>query len=390
MLVNINYVTALLVILFVYPLLKGFLFKFSSGSLKAGIEEINRNISFVIALVLGIYYGKKIFIQHEAGIYNQIYRIIPSDITQFIESSNFIKYAVVVPIIIFIIYRIIKLIFDAISSVTTYPLVDQAQRFLSSRSIFFNRVAGLVVQIPKAVCYVIIVTFVLNIASLFGSSGKLFSDLETSKPYNYLCKEVVIPITNSQIAKQLPGIINNSFKIVVRQSETTSEKSVNKGKTIIYYNGVTLEEGVKSNAQIDKTAKQIASKETTTNGKAKLLYNWVGNNISYDYDKANQVLNNNFDVKSGAVPTFNSSKGICFDYSCLYVAMARANNIKVRLITGEGFNGVSWVSHAWNQVYIPEEEKWINVDTTFYKGGNYFNSKRFELDHRAAQVAGEW
>jgi transglutaminase-like putative cysteine protease len=72
------------------------------------------------------------------------------------------------------------------------------------------------------------------------------------------------------------------------------------------------------------------------------------------------------------------------------VAMARANGLKVRIITGEGFNGVSWVSHAWNEVFIPEENKWIKVDPTFYKGGNYFNSKRFDLDHRDAKIAGEW
>ncbi|NFF68539.1 transglutaminase-like domain-containing protein, partial [Clostridium sporogenes] len=73
-----------------------------------------------------------------------------------------------------------------------------------------------------------------------------------------------------------------------------------------------------------------------------------------------------------------------------FIAMCRANDIKVRLITGEGFNGVSWVSHAWNQVYIPEEGRWINVDTTFYKGGNYFDTKRFDIDHRKSQIAGEW
>jgi transglutaminase/protease-like cytokinesis protein 3 len=229
--------------------------------------------------------------------------------------------------------------------------------------------------------------------SIFGASDKLNEQLEGSKPYNAICKEIVIPITNSSIAKQLPGVINNSFKIVIKQSEpkeTAQGKNINKSRTIIYYNGVTLDEGIKSDEQINKTAKEITAKETTTIAKAKALYNWIGSNINYDHDKANMVLNNNFNVQSGAIPTFNTGKGICFDYSCLYVAMARANNIKVRLITGEGFNGVSWVSHAWNQVYIPEEGKWINVDTTFYKGGNYFNSKRFEFDHRGAQIAGEW
>lgn len=390
---NINPVTLVLALVFLYPLLKGFLFKFSSSNLKAGIDEINRNISFIISLVLGIYYGKKIFLQHETGIYKQIYKIIPDSIVQYMESNSFIVYAVLIPILIFIVYRIIKLIFDLISYATLYPVLDGLEKFLSSKSNFFKRMAGMFVQFPKAVCYVLIVTFVLNIMSIFGASDKLNEHLEGSKPYNTICKEIVIPITDSKIAKKLPGIINNSFRIVIKESEpkeTIPGKSVSKGRTIVYYNGVTLDEGVKSNAEIDKTAREITAKESDTKGKAKIIYNWIGSNVSYDHDKANKVLNNDFNVESGAIPTFNTGKGICFDYSCLYVAMARANNIKVRLITGEGFNGVSWVSHAWNQVYIPEEGKWINVDTTFYKGGNYFNSKRFELDHRGSQIAGEW
>ncbi len=390
---NINPVTLVLVLVFLYPLLKGFLFKFSSSNLKAGIDEINRNVSFVISLVLGIYYGKKIFLQHETGIYKQIYKVIPDSVVQYIESNSFIVYAVVIPILIFIVYRIIKLIFDLISYATLYPVLDGVEKFLGSKSNFFKRMAGMFVQFPKAVCYVLIVTFILNIMSIFGASDKLNEHLEGSKPYNTICKEIVIPITDSKIAKKLPGIINNSFRIVTKEAEpkeTIPGKSVSKGRTIVYYNGVTLDQGVKSNAEIDKTAREITAKESNTKEKAKIIYNWVGSNVSYDHDKANKVLNNNFNVESGAIPTFNTGKGICFDYSCLYVAMARANHMKVRLITGEGFNGVSWVSHAWNQVYIPEEGKWINVDTTFYKGGNYFNSKRFDLDHRGSQIAGEW
>ena len=102
------------------------------------------------------------------------------------------------------------------------------------------------------------------------------------------------------------------------------------------------------------------------------------------------ILNNDFRIGSGAIETFETKKGICFDYACLYVAMCRANNIKVRLITGEGFNGVSWVGHAWNQVYVAKENRWINVDTTFSKGGNYFDTQRFNIDHKTSEIAGEW
>lgn len=390
---NVNPITIMLGLIFFYPLVKGFLFKFSSHDLKADINEVNRNISFIISIFLGVYYGKKVFIQHDYGIYEKIYKSIPVEFVKYIENNAFIIYAVIIPVTILIIYKIIKLSLELMNYLTIYPILDSIERLLSSKSNLFKRITGTIFQFPKAISYILLVTFALNILSMFSTNGKLNKYLEGSKPYNSICKEVIIPITNSRIAKQLPNIINNSFKIVIREGEpkeTLPGRPVNKGKVVVYYNGVTLDEGVKSNGEIDKFAKNISSKEESTKGKSKILYNWIGSNIDYDHNKANKVLNNDFNVQSGAIPTFNSGKGICFDYSCLYVAMCRANGIKVRLITGEGFNGVSWVSHAWNQVYIKEEGKWINVDSTFYRGGNYFNSKRFELDHKGEQIAGEW
>lgn len=390
---NINMVTIALVLVFLYPLIRGFLFKFSSYDLKSDINEINRSISFILALFLGIYFGRKIFIQHDSGIYKKIYISIPADFLNYIESNTLIIYAVIIPLIIFIIYKIIKLSLEIINCLTVYPMLDIIEKSLSSKGNFFRRLTGLVFQLPKAICYLLLVTLALNILSMFSTNAKLNKYLETSKPYNVMCKEAIIPITNSTIAKKLPSIIDNSFKIVIKQGEskeTIPGRINNNDRTVVYYNGVTLDQGVKSNDEINKFSRNIVSKEDTTKGKAKILYNWIGKNISYDHDKANKVLNNDFNVQSGAIYTYDTRKGICFDYSCLYVAMCRANGIKVRLITGEGFNGVSWVSHAWNQVYLPEEQKWINVDSTFYKGGNYFNSQRFQLDHKNAQIAGEW
>ncbi|OFI06108.1 transglutaminase-like superfamily protein [Clostridium acetireducens DSM 10703] len=389
---KLNPITIILLLSFIYPLLKGFLFKFSSHDLKYDIEELGKNISFIAGIVLGTYYGRKIFIQHYGGVYKKIYNSIPYSILKYIESNNFVIYLIIIPILIIITYKIVFLILQLMNLITIYPILDNIESFLSRKSEVFKRVAGALFQIPKALCYLLIITFLFNLVSILNGSKALDKYLETSKPYKYICKEVVIPITNSRIAKKLPNIIDNSFKVVIKNSNNQNDKVSynNKGRTIVYYNGVTLDEGIKSNSKIDKFAKSIVSNEVSTRNKAKILYNWIGSNISYDNEKADKVLNNDFNVRSGAVATFETRKGICFDYSCLYVSMCRANGIKVRLITGYGFNGLTWVNHAWNQVYIPEESQWINVDTTFYKGGNYFDSRRFKIDHKNGTIAGEW
>lgn len=395
MYLKINPISLLLVIAFAYPIIKGFLFKFSSNSLKVDIQEIGSNLSFIVSLFLGVFFSKKVFIEHSSGIYKDIYEIVPEKLLYYIENNNMVFYVVIIPIVVFVLYKITSFIMEIVSKITFYPVVDILERFIQNKSNSFKRLSGAIIEIPKAVVYVLFITFIINILSLFNLTSKYSTFLEDSKPYNYLCREIVIPATNSTVAKQLPNILNNSFRVVVKDADSqdiansivdiTSNKRV-----IVYYNGVTLDEGIKSNSKIDSFAKELGSKGTLSKDKAKLIYNWVGSNIDYDYDKADRVLSNDFNIKSGAIPTFQTKEGICFDYACLYVAMARANGLKVRIMTGEGFNGVSWVSHAWNEVYIPEEDKWYKVDPTFFKGGNYFNSRRFDLDHRDAKIAGQW
>ncbi|MBW6410062.1 transglutaminase-like domain-containing protein [Clostridium weizhouense] len=204
------------------------------------------------------------------------------------------------------------------------------------------------------------------------------------------------------------SIPNNNFKIDVFNNieafnrieniiDKNKIKIINNGliqdiasNKIIYYNGVTLDEGVKSNNNIDEKAKKLTTSSSTDREKAKKLYSWIGSNITYDYDKANKVLNSQDVKNSGAISAYQEKRGICFDYACLYVAMSRAVGLNIRLITGEAYNGESYVSHAWNEVYLKDENKWIKVDPTFYNAGNYFDSNNFDEIHKKTNIAGEW
>ena len=162
--------------------------------------------------------------------------------------------------------------------------------------------------------------------------------------------------------------------------------------TITIYNGITIDEGIKSNANINNKAVELTESATSDRERAKILYTWVGRNIKYDNDKAEKVLygsDNRQMPESGAICAFESKSGICFDKACLYVAMSRAIDLKVRLIGGQAFDGEQYVGHAWNQVYLNDENMWINVDPTFYDGGNYFDSNLFN-NHNAEEIAGEW
>lgn len=159
---------------------------------------------------------------------------------------------------------------------------------------------------------------------------------------------------------------------------------------IIYYNGVTLEDGIKSLPEIDAKAEEIVSNAKTDREKAQRLYAWIGSNIKYDFNKAEKALGPEGVKNSGSIEAWNSRKGICFDYACLYVSMARAVGLGSRIITGEAYDGQNYGPHAWNQVYLEDEGKWINVDPTFYLAGDYFDNSDFDKDHLNSEIAGEW
>ena len=169
-----------------------------------------------------------------------------------------------------------------------------------------------------------------------------------------------------------------------------NDNTISTANNIIYYNGVTLEEGIQSNEEIDNKAKEIIKFCEDDRSKAKRIYTWIGTNIQYDSEKASKALNEEELNGSGSIAAWCNGKGICFYYAFLYVSMARAVGLKVRLVTGEAFDGNSYGPHAWNQVYLTDEEKWINVDTTFYISGDYFDSNLFDEDHIEEEIAGEW
>jgi len=391
--VKYNVITIGLVAALLYPILKGFLLKYSTSALKETINSVIGSVSFVASIFIGGHYINEVFTLHNQGTFNNIYKYMPNFIISFGEKNpTIIRWLTGIALII-IIHSIIIFIFHLINNITLYPLFDGIDNNLKRKSNFTRRVFGGVFQIPKGICYSIILAFLLSFAAMLNKNENYLKALSESELYTYISNKVITPITNSEVIKNLPNALNDSFKIIVEDKEGKQKlpfsNYINKN-VIVYYNGVTLEDGIKSNEQIDNFAINLVSQYNMNYDKAKTIYKWVGKEIEYDDNKALNVINNNMNIKSGAIEAFNTRQGVCFDYACLFIAMCRANDIKVRMVIGEGFNGKQWVNHSWNEFYDEKEQRWISVDPTFYSGGNYFDNNNFDRDHRNATIAGEW
>jgi hypothetical protein len=109
-----------------------------------------------------------------------------------------------------------------------------------------------------------------------------------------------------------------------------------------------------------KKAAQLTEGLQSDYDKIQAIYDYVVENITYDQVKARSI-------SSGYVPDINDTyyyeKGICYDYSALFAAMLRSVGVPAKLVMGKS-RLVKDTYHAWNEVFLETEGKWIVMDTT--------------------------
>ncbi len=378
---NINIVTVAIACIFAAPIVFGLLFP----KINRPFESLLYNLIFLGSVLLSFYLTRLLLLDPDNAILSFVYGILPQ-FRAVITSGSVWVYAYFI--------AIIQLLLNGAFYLLLLPLHKPAVRLSESVSSAFDsmhnvprRIVGGLWQIPKSVWLVLLFSILLNFFTGHFGSSAITAFANNSVPYQMIQSSVIQPLLNSSVIKDIQVIVKDSFKTADSETPDAAEKE----QLIIYFNGVTLSEAVKSNAAIDAMAKQIVGTETDGMKKALLLYRWVSSNIKYDYNKAEALAKKPTGISSGAIVAFTTKKGICFDYSCLYVAMCRATGLRVRFITGLGYTGTVWGDHAWNQVYNVANETWINVDTTFGSSGiNYFNRANFNADHSKGTIHGEW
>lgn len=388
-----NFITVILVLGLALPIIAGAFDRFSRERIEQSVWSLISNLEFLGGFLLAIYLTRRIFFDNDSGIFAAIYSAIPEAFRTYLYGKDVAIYVLVVPLLLMLIRILLRLVMTPIYNLLIKPFTNGLYTLYNNRGSLWRRLMGALSQLPKAILLVFCLGLFFNFYAYYFPSPVLSRWMNDSEAYQIVYDNAVSPALNSNIAKKIPVLVSDSFgKAADMVPAGNGADQVNKANPLVitYFNGVTLDEAIKSNSQIDETARKIVGNETNSKNKAYLLYRWVSQNISYDYKKAALVNNNSNGVSSGSIIAYNTRKGICFDYSCLYISMCRATGLKVRLVTGLAYSGISWGDHAWNQVYCSEENRWINVDTTFGSNGNYFDKRDFTADHRYAEIQGEW
>ncbi|MFZ5968808.1 MAG: transglutaminase-like domain-containing protein [Bacillota bacterium] len=142
--------------------------------------------------------------------------------------------------------------------------------------------------------------------------------------------------------------------------------------------------------EVRELAAKITENKTTDIEKVRAIYEWVSTNISYDYEKFSKHQNGDYDNTYGAVHTLKTKKGVCYDYAALAAALGRAVGLESKVVKGQASYGTYSGYHAWNEIYIGEEDRWVHFDTTFgaadLKSGTgelekHFDNEDFDENH---------
>ena len=142
-----------------------------------------------------------------------------------------------------------------------------------------------------------------------------------------------------------------AVSVLIAVTLLTSYNFVGKPETPYLLNGGTT----LWDTQTADLADEICAGCDTDAEKVQSIYNWMIANLEYDYNY--NAIFQYFNVRK----TLSTKQGVCFDFSHLFAAFCRSQNIPCYAVDGISYED-STVSHTWNRVYY--DGNWWNMDVT--------------------------
>ena len=128
-----------------------------------------------------------------------------------------------------------------------------------------------------------------------------------------------------------------------------------------------------SGSSVKELANLLSQNATTEADKARIIYAWITQNITYDVAAFNEALQNNNYPNVSPEKVLGDRTTICSGYSNLYQALAEAMGLESAIVIGYAKGATPPddarfrdVNHAWNSVSI--NGAWYVLDATFGAG----------------------
>lgn len=228
-----------------------------------------------------------------------------------------------------------------------------------------SRLSGAVLGTAAGIARALVVVFVLYISVALSPDSTFSRYVQSSPIYSQSAQAVFEPLAGEQVRGKLP---------VLTKTVAAEMSDILRRKYEVIDHDIP--------ADIAGAAGKIAGQAAGDEEKARLLYDWIGSRIAYDYTKAENYEQRRIWKEQTPQDTFDTKLGVCIDYARLYAMMARSQGLQVRVVTGKGYDGQGgYGPHAWNEVYLSSSKTWIPLDSTWASSGNWFNPEDFDTTH---------
>ena len=199
----------------------------------------------------------------------------------------------------------------------------------------------------------------LSVSVPSNSSNQKVTSIQISEPYTLDTKGSVWK-ANINLENFTQQTIKGKFIVSTDYIKRATTPDTN------YSNYLNSSELVDINEEITSAASFASSLSFLNSTIA--LEKWVHENIEYD----KTYISGSYTASL----TLQSRKGVCDEFSHLFIAMARSIRIPARIVVGYVFDtsgqiyeNETWTPHAWAEVYDPNQG-WIEVDPTY---GEFMN-----------------
>lgn len=263
-------------------------------------------------------------------------------------------------LIVYALFRLLAgLIVKALSTVATLPLSALPSGGTVGRSV--GGFIGAAMGAGRA----LLLTAVLFAYCAIFPKAPMTDYIEESGLYREVAAQVIRPATGSLLSDRLPVFAQSVNEELTQLWQRRYDVIDAELPQDIVLAAVAVTEGLKSDEE-----------------KAEALYDWIGSRIAYDYEKANAYTTRGEWREQDPEATFATRRGVCIDYARLYAAMARAAGLDARVVTGLGYDGRGgYGPHAWNEVYMTEQDRWAPLDATWAQSGDWFDVAGFADTH---------
>jgi hypothetical protein len=364
-----NLVTWFILLIVVFSLVQG-IKRGASGSVKQLLFFLVSSIVSVVAIILSALAASYVSPHLKAWLTNQNF-VRPKPDTSFFAQFGYTALSGLRDLSLFrfsalflVIHTVIRLLTGLatriVATVISFPFGIVPTGGAISRTI--GGVIGTALGTGRALLF----TSVLFAYCALFPQGPMTDYIGQSGMYREVAAQVIKPATGGLLAQRLP--------IFAHAMTSELDQLWQKRYDVIDANLPN---------EIVLAAASVTKGKTDEESKARALYDWVGSRIEYDNDKVRAYEEKGDWREQNPEQTFATRKGVCIDYARLYAAMARSVGLDVRVVTGLGYDGRgSYGPHAWNEVYLTKKQKWISLDTTWAKTGNWFDSPGFNDTHK--------